>query len=154
MLDRALVVRAGFLKHVVERPRAFGASGILAFCGHDQISLQDLLLPQAPLFLSLGEVGGWALGASSLRLPLVSGKMAPIASSPEVKLVAMSRSTAAERGTFRPNSRTKSRQVVLERKAWTISESPTLGNSVHCLEKRRMKSRRDSSGFWRQLLRS
>ena len=29
-----------------------------------------------------------------------------------------------------------------------------LGNSVHYLEKRRMKSRRDSSGFWRQLLRS
>ena len=81
-------------------------------------------------------------------------KMAPTASSPEAKLVAMSRSAAAVRGTFRPNSRTKSRQVVPERKAWTISESPTLGSSVHCLEKRRMKSRRDSSGFWRQLLRS
>ena len=55
---------------------------------------------------------------------------------------------------FRPNSQTRSRQEVPERKAWTTSESPTLGNSVHCLEKRRMKSRRDSSGFWRQLLRS
>ena len=41
-----------------------------------------------------------------------------------------------------------------ERKAWTTSESPTLGNSVRCLEKRRMKSQRDSFGFWRQLLRS
>ena len=45
VLDQALVVRAGFLKHVVERPRASGASGILAFCGPDQIGLQDLLLP-------------------------------------------------------------------------------------------------------------
>ena len=62
VLDRALVVRAGFLKHVVERPRAFEASGILAFCGRDQISPQDLLLPQAPLLLSLGEAGGRGLG--------------------------------------------------------------------------------------------
>ena len=68
--------------------------------------------------------------------------------------MAMSRSVAAERDMFRPNSQTKSRQVVPERKAWTISESPMLGNLVHCFEKRRMKSRRDSSGFWRQLLRS
>ena len=39
VLDRALVVRAGFLEHVVEGPRAFEASGVLAFCGRDQISL-------------------------------------------------------------------------------------------------------------------
>ena len=39
MPDRALVVRAGFLEHVVEGPRAFEASGILAFCGRDQIGL-------------------------------------------------------------------------------------------------------------------
>ena len=112
--------------------------------------------PRRPFFFLLGGWEAEASGASSLRLPLVSvsGKMAPIASSPEAKLVAMSRSAAAERGTLRPNSQTKSRQVVPERKAWTISESPTLGNSVHCLEKRRMKSQRDSSGFWRQLLRS
>ena len=90
-------------------------------------------------------------GASSLRFPLalLSGKMAPIASSPEAKLVAMSRSVAAEVGTFRPSSRTRSRPEVPERKAWITSESPTLGNSVRCLEKRRMKSQRDSFGFWR-----
>ena len=82
------------------------------------------------------------------------GKMAPIASSPEAKLVVMSRSAAAEVGTFRPNSQTRSRQDMLERKAWTTFESSTLGNSVHCLENHRMKSRRDSSVFWRQLLRS
>ena len=68
--------------------------------------------------------------------------------------MAMSRSAVAEVSMFRPNSRTKSRQVVPERKDWTISKSPMLGNSVHCLEKRRMKSQRDSSSFWRQLLRS
>ena len=97
-----------------------------------------------------------ALGASSLRFPFASSsrKMAPIASSPEAKLVVMSRSGAAEVGTFQPNSWTRSRQEVLERNAWTISESLTRGNSVYCLEKRRMKSRRDSSGLWQQLLRS
>ena len=84
----------------------------------------------------------------------LSGKMAPTASSPEAKLVAMLRSAAAKVGTFWPNSWTRSRQEVPERKAWTTSESPTLGNSVHCLENRRMKSRRDSFGFWLQLLRS
>ena len=95
-------------------------------------------------------MGAEALGASSLRFPLasLSGKMAPIASSLEAKLVAMSRSAAAEVSTFRPNSRTRSQQEVPERKAWTTSESPMLGNSVHCLEKRRMKSQRDLSGFW------
>jgi hypothetical protein len=36
VLHRALVVRAGLLKHVVEEPGASsGASGILAICGHD-----------------------------------------------------------------------------------------------------------------------
>ena len=80
-------------------------------------------------------------------MALLSGKMAPTASSPEAKLVVMSRSVAAERGMFQPNSQTKSRQVVPERKAWTISELLMLGNSVHCLEKRQMKSRRDLSGF-------
>ena len=80
-------------------------------------------------------------------LASLSGKMALTASSPEAKLVATSRSAAAEVSTFWPNSWTRSRQVVPERKAWMISESPTLGNLVHCLEKRQMKSRRDSSGF-------
>ena len=99
----------------------------------------------ATLFLFLGEVGAEDPGASSPHFPFASllGKMAPTASSPKAKLVAMSRSTATVVSMFWPNSRTRSRQVV-----------PTLGNSVHCLEKRRMKSRRDSSGPWRQLLRS
>ena len=112
--------------------------------------------PGRPFFFLLGTRVGEASGASSFCFPLASllGKMAPTASSPEAKLVAMSRSAAAVVGTFRPNSQTRSRQEVPERNAWTISESPTRGNSVHFLEKRRMKSRRDSSGFWRQPLRS
>ena len=112
--------------------------------------------PWRPFLFFLGRWEVEAPGASSLRFPFasLSRKMASTASSPEAKLVAMSRSVAAEVGTFRPNSRTRSRQEVPERKAWTTSESPTLGNSVHCLENRRMKSQRDSFGFWRQLLRS
>jgi len=39
-------------------------------------------------------------------------------------------------------------------KALMTLESMMLGSSVHCLENRLMKSRRDSSGFCRQLLRS
>ena len=70
VLDRALVVRAGFLEHVVKRPRASGASGILAFCGHDQIGLEDGLLPLATLFLSFGEVGNRGLGGLIPPLPL------------------------------------------------------------------------------------
>jgi len=152
VLYQALMVWAGSFKHVVEEP---WASRILAVCGHDEPGLENLLFPLASL-LFLGGRDVEAPGVSSRLFPLESllGKMAPTASSPEAKLVAMSRSADVVVGTLRPNSRTRSRQVVPERNAWMISESPTLGNSVHCLEKRRMKSRRDSSGPWRQLLRS
>ena len=111
MLHRALVVRTGLLKHIIEYFGApTGALGILAICGCDEIGLEGLLLPQASLFLFLGETGGRGPGASSLRFPFVSpsGKMAPTASSPEAKLVAMSRSAAAEVGMFWPNSWTRS----------------------------------------------
>ena len=57
VLDRALVVRAGFLKHVIERSGAPGASEILAFCGHDHIGLEDSPLPLAILLLPFGETG-------------------------------------------------------------------------------------------------
>ena len=147
------MVWVGSFKQVVEEPCA---SGILAVRGRDEPGLENLLFPLASLLLFLGGRDVEAPGVSSRLFPLESllGKMAPTASSPEAKLVAMSRSADAVVGTLRPNSRTRSRQVVPERNAWTISESPMLGNSVHCLEKRRMKSRRDSSGLWRQLLRS
>ena len=112
--------------------------------------------PWRPFFFFWGGRDVEAPGVSSRLFPLESllGKMAPTASSPEAKLVAMLRSADAVVGTLRPNSQTRSQQVVPDRNAWMISKSPTLGNSVHCLEKRQMKSRRDSSGPWRQLLRS
>jgi len=94
--------------------------------------------------------------ASAFCFPFVetSEKMAPTASSPEAKLVAMSSSWLVLVGVLRPSSCTSSLQVVLEIKAPMTSESVMLGSSVHCLENRRMKFRRDSSGFCRQLLRS
>ena len=94
--------------------------------------------------------------ASAFCFPLAapSEKMAPTASSPEAKLVAMSSSWLVLVGVLRPSSCTSSLQVVPEMKAPMTSESVMLGSSVHCLEKRLMKSRRDSSGFYRQLLRS
>ena len=88
-------------------------------CGHDETGLEDLLLPLATLSLLLGEAGCRGPGGLVPPLPLASllGKMAPTASSLEAKLVAMSRSADAVVGTLRPNSRTRSRQVVPERNA-------------------------------------
>ena len=126
-----------------------GPRGFLRSAVATRLASRTSCFPGRPFFLLLGMQGAEASGASSLYFPLVSllGKMAPIASSPKAKLVAMSRSAADDVGTFRPNSRTRSRQEVPERNDWTISESLMQGNSVHCLEKHRMKSRRDSSGF-------
>jgi len=130
-------------------PGPLGPRGFLRSAAATRSASSISCFPWRPFFFFLGRQGAEASVASSLRFPLasLSGKMAPTSSSPEAKLVAISRSATVDRGTFQPNSRTKSRQVVPERKAWTIFESSTLGNSVHCLEKRRMKSQRDSSGF-------
>jgi hypothetical protein len=97
-----------------------------------------------------------ASGASSFRfsLPLSSWKMASIASGPEANLVAMSINSLALVGILRPSFLTGSRQVVPARNAPMTSESMTLGSSVGCLENHRMYSRRASSEFYRQLLRS
>jgi hypothetical protein len=85
---------------------------------------------------------------------LVSWKIAPTTSSPEAKLVVMSRSSLVVHGPLRPNLWMSSLQVVPTRNAPMTSIAVTLGSSVHCLEKRRMYSRRVSSSFWQQLLRS
>jgi hypothetical protein len=87
-------------------------------------------------------------------LPFLPSKIAPTASSPEAKLVAMSNSSFESTGGLRPRSRTRSRHVVPSRKACTISDCATLRSSVQRLEKRRMKSRSDSPGFWVQERRS
>jgi hypothetical protein len=80
--------------------------------------------------------------------------MASTASSLVAKLVAIYRSSLALVGDLWPNSWTSSLHVVSAMNAPITSASVTLGSSVHCLEKHRMNSRRVSSGFWRQLLRS
>ena len=79
-------------------------------CGRDEPSLKNLLFPLASL-LFLGGRDVEAPGVSSRLFPLESllGKMAPTASSPEAKLVAMSRSADVVVGTLRPNSQTRSR---------------------------------------------
>ena len=57
-------------------------------------------------------------------------------------------------GVLRPSSCTSSSQVVPAMNVPMMSESVMLGSSVHCLEKRMMKSLRDLSNFWWLLLRS
>jgi hypothetical protein len=80
--------------------------------------------------------------------------MASTASLPEANLVAMSINSLALVGVLRPSLLTRSRHVVPVRNAPMTSESVMLGSSVHCFENRRMYSRRDSPGCWRQLQRS
>jgi hypothetical protein len=88
-----------------------------------------------------------SVGASSVRLPFFPSKIAPTASSPEAKLVAMSNSSFESTGGLCPNSRTRSRHVVPSRKACTISDCATLGSSARRLKKRHMKSWSDSPGL-------
>jgi hypothetical protein len=68
--------------------------------------------------------------------------------------VAMTINSLALVGVLRPSLLTRSRQVVPARNAPITSESVMLGNSVRCFENRRMYSRRNSPGCWRQLRRS
>jgi hypothetical protein len=112
--------------------------------------------PLRPFFFFLGSREPEASVVSAFCFPLavLLEKIAPTASSPEAKLVAMSSSWLVLVGVLRPSSCTSSLQVVPEMKAQMTSESVMLGSSVHCLEKRLMKSQRDSSGFCRQPLRS
>ena len=121
----------------------------------------DLLPPalaqkSSCLLFFLGSREPEASVASAFCFPLAapSKKMAPTASSPEAKLVAMSSNWLVLVGVLRPSSCTNSLQVVSAMKALMTSKSVMLGSSVHCLENRLMKSWRDSSGFCRQLLRS
>jgi hypothetical protein len=72
-------------------------------------------------------------GVSSARLPFLPSKIAPTASSPEAKLVAMSNSSFESTGGLRPSSRTRSRHMVPSRKAWTISDYAMLGSSIQRL---------------------
>jgi hypothetical protein len=114
-----------------------------------------LLSLLAPLVLLAELLGLAALRGCIIRaLALLAVEDRPTASSPEAKLVAMSNSSFESTSVLRPSSRTRSRHVVPSRKACTISDCATLGSSVQRLEKRHMKSRSDSPGFWVQECRS
>ena len=100
-------------------------------------------------FLGSREPEASVASAFCFLLAVSSVKMAPTASSPEAKLVAMSSNWLVLEGVFRPSSCTSSLQVVPAMKAPITSESVMLGSSVRCLVNRLMKSRRDSLGFYR-----
>jgi hypothetical protein len=158
VVDWRLVVQTGLLQDVVEHAGASrGRSGapsswvdseglvlVVIAPRHARLAMR-LLAFLVPLVLLLGLLGLAALrGRVVHALALLPSKMAPTASSPEAKLVAMSNSSLESTGGLR----TRSRRVVPSRKACTISDWATLGSSVQRLEKRRMKSRSDSPGFW------
>jgi hypothetical protein len=116
---------------------------------HQQRVVARLLAFLASLMLLLGLLGLAALCGHVIHtLNLLAVKDGPHRSSPEAKRVVMSNSSLESTGGLRPSSRTRSQQVVPSRKACTISDWATLGSSVQRLEKRRMKYRSDSSGFW------
>jgi hypothetical protein len=91
---------------------------------------------------------------SRLALPRERSKIAPTASSPEVWLVAMSRSSLVVCGPLHPSLWTRDSQVVPDRNGPKTSSLATSGSSLHCLEKRRMYSRRVSPDFCQQFFRS
>ena len=65
------MVRVGLFEHVVEYSGApDGASWVLVISGCDEIDLEGLWLPWAPLFLFLRETGGRGPEGLVPRLPL------------------------------------------------------------------------------------
>jgi hypothetical protein len=162
VVDQCLVVRAGLLQHVVEyagasRGRSRTPSSWVNSKGLVPVVVAPLcarlaarlLALFAPLVLLRGLFGLAALRGRVIHaLALLPVEDGPAASSPEAKLVAMLNNSLESTCGLRPSSRTRSRQVVLSRKACTISDWATLKSSVQHLEKRRMKSRSDSPGFW------
>jgi hypothetical protein len=144
VLDRRLVVGTWLLQHVVENPRASrGQSRAPSSWGNSKsfvaIVVAPLLARLAAQLLSLLAllvllVG--LLGLAALRgrvvhaFAFLASKIAPTASSPEAKLVAMSNSSFKSAGGLRPSSRTRSWHVVPSRNACTISDWAVLGSSV------------------------
>jgi hypothetical protein len=136
VVDWSLVVWTRLFQHVIEHSRSSrGRSRALAGRVNREslvpvviASLRacfsaGLLALLASLVLLLGVFGLAALrGASFTCLPFLSLKMAPTASSPEAKLVAMSNSSLESTGGLLPSLRTRSRQVIPSRKVCTISD--------------------------------
>jgi hypothetical protein len=138
------VVGTWLLEHVIENPRASrGRSRALSSWVNSKSFVVVVVAPLlarlaarllsllAPLMLLLGLLGLAALrGRVVTRLPFFPSKIAPTASSPEAKLVAISNNSFESTGGLRPSSHTRSRHVVPSRKACTISDWATLGSSV------------------------
>jgi hypothetical protein len=135
VVDWHLVVGTWLLQHVVENPRAsrgrsrapsswvnsksfvaIVVAPLLAGLAARLLSLLALLVLLVDLDLLP------SIGASSMRLPFLPSKIAPTASSPEAKLVAMSNSSFESAGGLHPSSRTRSQHVVPSRKACMISD--------------------------------
>ena len=143
------MIGAWLLEHLVEEAGCSrGSLSVLAIHHSEKASCRPYF-PFRPFFF-LGSREAEALVASSFSFPLAFSleKIAPTTSSLEAKLVVMLSSWLVLVGVLRSSSFTKSLQVVPAMNAPMTSESLTLGSSVH-LEKRLMKSQRDSLGFWR-----
>jgi hypothetical protein len=159
VLDWALVIGARFLEHLIEdieTPR--GPRRFIWYVAMTRSVLSTSCFSRGTFFLLFFLELCWvdASGASSFRFPLSLSlwKMASTACCPEANLVAMSINLLALVGVLRASLLTRSRQVVPTRNAPITFESVTLGSSMRCLENHRMYSRKVSSGFCRQFLRS
>jgi hypothetical protein len=159
VLDGALVIGARLLEHFVEQVVPSGRLPKVPVLGRsDKICVGGVAL-RLRLLLGLllrallgGRLGDVFLLASLRLLVLPEDGFDRLLTRGE--LVAMSINSLALVGVLRPSLLTRSRQVVPARNASMTSESVMLGSSVCCFENRRMYSRRDSPGCWRQLRRS
>ena len=144
------MIGAWLLQHLVEEAGCSRGSVSVLVIHHSEKASCRPYFPFRPFFFFLGSWEAEALVASSFSFPLALSleKIAPTTSSLEAKLVVMLSSWLVLVGVLRSSSCTNSLQVVPAMNAPMTSESVTLGSSVH-LEKRLMKSQRDSLGFWR-----
>jgi hypothetical protein len=133
VFDRALLIRARLLQHLVENP--WSPLGTQRLCFSAVAKSSTVRASGGPccvffFFLSFfGLHGANASGAPSFRFPspLSLWKRASTASCPEANFVVMSISSLALVGLLRPNLLTRSQQEVPMRKSPMTSESVTLG---------------------------
>jgi len=109
------MIWAWLLQHLVEEAGASRSLlGVLAIRRGDQVVIHRPCFPLQPFFFFLGSREPEASVVSAFCFPLAapSEKIAPTASSPEAKLVAMSSSWVVLVGVLRLSSCTSSLQVV------------------------------------------
>jgi hypothetical protein len=137
------MIGARLLEHLVEEIGTFGRfPRVLVLSGGDKVRVGCVAFR---LRLLLALLLGAALSErlrDIFRLAALGLLVLPEdglnRSWPEANLVAMSISSLALVGVFRPSLLTRSRQVVPARNAPMTSESVTLGSSVRCFENHRM----------------